>query len=125
VVVPTPVAIALPGGLTATQLAVTGATACVILSDKSVACWGYGADGETGWDAGVSHSSTTPNRITGLTSTTKLYTGADSSEFCALNAGVLECWGYNGYGELGLKGDGGDASVADTTPHPIPAPVVF
>jgi alpha-tubulin suppressor-like RCC1 family protein len=127
-IVRSPVAVALPGGLTATQIVTGGDSACALLSDQTVVCWGYGGEGEIGWDAGVAHSTATPNLITGLTSTTKIYTGSDSDEYCAINAGVLECWGYNGYGELGLAqdaGDGGDASVYDNNPHPIPAPVVF
>jgi alpha-tubulin suppressor-like RCC1 family protein len=100
---------------------------CALLNDNSVKCWGYNNYGELGLgdrdnrgdqpsEMGVSLP------LTDLGSTSypvKLYSSARST--CAIfNNGSLKCWGYNGYGLLGLgntahRGDG-SSEMGDNLP---------
>jgi alpha-tubulin suppressor-like RCC1 family protein len=69
-----------------------------------VDCWGYngngelgngtidGPDGEYGYD--------TPQAVTGITNDVSVT--SDGAGYCALlSTGGVDCWGYNGYGQLG------------------------
>jgi len=88
-------------GLTSgvTALAVGYTSACVIVSG-SVMCWGNNNNGQLGNNArGI--TSLTPVQVTGLTSgATSVSVGNTSA--CAVVSGSVWCWGFNGYGELGI-----------------------
>jgi alpha-tubulin suppressor-like RCC1 family protein len=82
-----------------------GSSNCVVLSTGGVVCWGAnsgqlgngtvgGPDGENGYD--------TPQAVTGITDALSVTSDADG-EYCAvLSTGAVDCWGYNGDGELGI-----------------------
>jgi alpha-tubulin suppressor-like RCC1 family protein len=88
----TPVAVT---GLTGTTAISMGeVSACALLSDSTVACWGENTFGQLG--NGTTTSSFTPVAVTGLTGATAISVAADAA--CALiSGGTVECWG-NGNG---------------------------
>jgi alpha-tubulin suppressor-like RCC1 family protein len=88
-------------GLTSgvTALAVGYTSACVIVSG-SVMCWGNNNNGQLGNNArGI--TSLTPVQVTGLTSGATAVSVGNTST-CAVVSGNVWCWGFNGYGELGI-----------------------
>ena len=103
------------------QLSVGGEHACATASNGSFSCWGDDYWGELG------------NGVTGTNSSTPLQTaasfvsiaaggslasggGVGFGHSCGLTfAGALYCWGYNGYGELGI---GNTTSTAVITAVP-------
>ena len=113
----------------AMAISVGEASACALLSDGTVECWGdtyYGelVNGSTtgpdrccvpgesdGGCAGTLPCSTTPVAVSGITDATAISVGGVSA--CALSAGTVQCWGDNYYGELGI----GTPSGPDTCPE--------
>lgn len=104
-------------GKTSVGISVAGNHTCAILNDRSVKCWGNGADGRLGsgdtlarGDAAGEMGDSLPvvNLGTGKTATaisTNVHTCV------VLNDGTVKCWGYNSNGQLGLgdtltRGDG-------------------
>ncbi len=82
--------------------------ACAVLEGGSVDCWGLNSQGQLGigTESGPSQClfgspcSPTPVAVHGLTNATQVALGADHS--CTLLAtGHVECWGWNGLGQLG------------------------
>jgi len=71
---------------------------CALLSDHTVACWGYNAHSELG--NGTTTDSPTPVAVSGLKDVTAIT--AQNFYTCALlKAGTVACWGDNRFGELG------------------------
>ena len=92
--------------------------ACAVLSSGGVDCWGQNYTGQLG--DGTTTSSSSPVQASGVTGAKALaiglaYTVASwGNHTCAvLTSGGVDCWGYNGYGELGngTSGPGHDSSV--------------
>jgi len=97
-----------------TALSVSVEHSCVITSDRNIACWGRGALGRLGDDAG--RGSSVPSQVVGATDATRVVAGPSSS--CAVlgDSDELYCWGDNAYSQLGNTDPGDGFS-------PVPLPV--
>ncbi len=94
-----------------TQATVGGDHVCALLPTGHAACWGYNEYGQlgdgitTGLDKcpfaePPAACSPEPVEVTGITDPTQVSAGGDQT--CALlPTGHIECWGLNGFGELG------------------------
>jgi alpha-tubulin suppressor-like RCC1 family protein len=92
--VPVPV-MGLGRGVTA--LSVGAVSACVLLVDSTVECWGANETGQLG--DGTTNTSLAPTKVVGLTGVTAISAGWYAS--CAVAGGTVQCWGDDEYGELG------------------------
>jgi alpha-tubulin suppressor-like RCC1 family protein len=90
-----------------------GDHACVVRQDGGVACWGEGASGQLGDDAGLARSTMVP--VPGLPVRALDVALGDAHSCALLVDGSVWCWGANTTGQLG---DGTTVSRAQ------PAPVV-
>ncbi|HEU4410015.1 MAG TPA: hypothetical protein VFS43_32470 [Polyangiaceae bacterium] len=104
-------------------LALGGSHSCALLEGDTVQCWGangYGqlGDGERFEEGSPVYQSTPVSVRSGpegapLTGVQALALGYDHS--CALLGGTVQCWGANGYGQLG----DGMTSHRRSTPVPV------
>ena len=75
--------------------------ACALTTTGGVRCWGYGGNGQLG--VGNLKSGSTPVTPVGLTSGVATLTVGKYQNCATLTSGTVKCWGYNGYGQLGLE----------------------
>jgi len=98
-----PVAVsAFIGGVTAVSITAGGFHTCALLNTGAVNCWGYNGFGQLG--NGSSADSSAPVAVNAFTvgSATAVSITAGYNHTCALlNTGAVNCWGYNGSGQLG------------------------
>jgi alpha-tubulin suppressor-like RCC1 family protein len=104
---------------------------CAVLSSGSVECWGRNDDGELGngtiggpdsidgyGDGENLYGYDTPQVTTGNTNAVRVSSGLQADGYCAvLSTGGIDCWGYNGDGELGngsVNGPDGNGNDSDT-----------
>jgi alpha-tubulin suppressor-like RCC1 family protein len=105
--------------LTSTELSGARPFTCAVLDDYTLKCWGYNVYGELG-RANAFTVGDGPNEMGDNLAPVPLGTGtsvrsvrAGTAHVCALLAdGHVKCWGYNGYGNLGL----GDLAGRGTAP---------
>jgi alpha-tubulin suppressor-like RCC1 family protein len=106
-----------------TAIAVTAGafSACALLRDTTVQCWGQNESGELG--NGTMDASAVPVQVQGLTGAIALTAGASWHAGCStcygytcalLGDGTVRCWGENLDGELGNGG-----STASSTPAQV------
>jgi len=122
----TPVAVR--GITTAIAISTGSDHTCALLAGGSVDCWGDNAYGQLG--VGTSSGPGTCNGepcsatavpVRGIAHATAIAAGG--SQTCALLAGgSVECWGYNGYGQLGVGTSSGPHSCTGGVPC-APTPV--
>ena len=88
----------------------TGSTACSVMSDGTVTCWGDNSKGQLG-NALLAPGSQAllPIPVTGITDAVGVSIGVDHA--CAtLGSGAVRCWGNNRNGQLG-NGTTNDSTV--------------
>lgn len=96
----TPVLVALPSGVVATQLSVGATHACVISND-GVYCWGNWSTGELG--VGEIEPTVTPVRVTLPENQVAVSIAAGVAFTCvATTTGSAYCWGTNTDGQTGI-----------------------
>jgi len=100
---------------------------CAILASDGVVCWGGNNNGQladgtsSGPDSCSNACSTIPVPV-GISATSL---AGDGDGYCAiLTSGMVDCWGYNGSGDLGIGTTGGPDRCAynepcSTSPVPI------
>ncbi|MEM4680507.1 MAG: DUF2341 domain-containing protein [Nanopusillaceae archaeon] len=77
---------------------------CALLSNGSIACWGWNNYGQLG--DGTTTDKYTPVLVQGINNAVAISTGRWHT--CALlSNGSIACWGYNNYGQLGNGTFGG------------------
>lgn len=96
-----------PGGGSAATVAGGYDTTCALLLAGGVDCWGGNISGELGnGTSGEGTSSLTPTSVLGISNATALAVGAGNGfgdHACAVLAtGVIDCWGSNNSGQLGV-----------------------
>ena len=102
-------------GLTSDVASVAAGTShtCAVSTAGGLQCWGNNSRGELG--DGTTATSSTPVDVTGLTSGVAGVTMGNSST-CGLTAGGgLQCWGYNGSGQLGNGTTTNSSTPVDVT----------
>jgi alpha-tubulin suppressor-like RCC1 family protein len=93
----------------ATQVADGVRYSCAVLSSGHVQCWGEDTYGQLG-DGVVGEAQDTPVEVLGISDATQIAVAWKHS--CVLlSSGHIECWGWNGYGQLG---DGATGEAQDT-----------
>jgi cysteine-rich repeat protein len=97
---PTPLTVALPGGLAAIDLGLGQDHACAVLEDNTVACWGDDDNGQLG-DGAAGTDNGVATLVPGLAVINDVEGGEDHT--CALDdLGQVWCWGDNSDGQLGI-----------------------
>jgi alpha-tubulin suppressor-like RCC1 family protein len=107
-------------GLTAGVITVSagmGASTCAVTTAGAVYCWGDDQLGQLGngissWGPngyGSDVYSTTPVAVSGLTSGAAKVSAGSAFTCTLTTAGAVECWGYNGLGQLGVGLGGNQA----------------
>lgn len=104
------------------QLAAGGWHTCALLEDRSVSCWGAGADGQLGHASTESIGDDEPASAAGAVSidapagTSVVQLAAGDYHTCALlSTGAVRCWGRGDDGQLGHSNT--DAIGDDEHPH--------
>jgi alpha-tubulin suppressor-like RCC1 family protein len=99
------------------QIALGYEFSCALKTDKTVACWGEGEEGELAYGY---LSSPTPVAADGITNVKTLRAGG--GHVCALGEdGTVSCWGLNNWGQVG---NDTRTSVATPTVVELPGPAM-
>ena len=106
-----PTSIAMPGSESAEYVAIGGESACAILANGRVACWGRNDQGQAGSERSVRESGClaeacemSPRLIRSIGQVVGLSVGGEHA--CAVTAtGHLYCWGRNDRAQTGLRSD--------------------
>jgi alpha-tubulin suppressor-like RCC1 family protein len=131
-----PFAVPLGSGKLATQVAVSNAHSCAVTTDGLVYCWGRNNGGQSGptGDGGLNQLPiTVPTEVKVGGKAIAIGTGGANLNNSAtgytcvlLEGGAIQCWGFNGDGELGRGADAGTQNCQGVGPcSPTPANVVF
>jgi alpha-tubulin suppressor-like RCC1 family protein len=114
--------------LVATAVAAAWDHSCALIKDGTIWCWGNNSDGELGnqdpkIDGTAVIYETKPVQVKGVTQAISVATG-DYHTCAALASGTVQCWGYNGYGQLGNGASGRNSrSITPTAVIGMPAGV--
>lgn len=78
-----------------------GSHTCAVRSDRSVACWGSGADYRLGYSLTLVTDKSTPATVLSVQNIATVFLGNIHS--CVVTTGgALSCWGNNGNGQVGI-----------------------
>jgi alpha-tubulin suppressor-like RCC1 family protein len=88
------------GGATPTAVFGGVANNCAIMSTGALKCWGDGSNGAVG-DSTAGTARTSPTQVTGLTANVVNVEIGYLSSCAVLSTGAVNCWGMNGFGQLG------------------------
>lgn len=100
------------------RMAAGGESACAVTTQGGVKCWGANASGQLG--TGDTAPQTAPVQAGSLTSGVREVAVGGSFACALMSTGGVECWGDNGYGQLGdgttaSRGLPGDVAALTTT----------
>jgi alpha-tubulin suppressor-like RCC1 family protein len=87
----------LSGGIAA--LTGKGSHTCVLTASGAVQCWGYNKFGQLG--DGTADNRSTPVALTGVDGAISALVAGWNHTCSLTTGGVLKCWGWNFYGQLG------------------------
>ena len=126
-------AVDLGTGAVAVRIAAAASHTCARLADGAVKCWGHNLFGRLGLGDTLNRGDD-PGEMGNNLPAVDLGTGKKAVELAAgdahqcaiLNDGTVKCWGYNGYGQLGLgnassRGDGPNEMGASLPVVPLGA----
>ena len=95
----------LPSGRTAVEIGVTNMNSCVLLDDKSLACWGRNyplGNPPDSYDLWMSNFDVTePTVVSDLPKDVISVSVGQSNTCTIMENGSVYCWGLNHYGQLG------------------------
>jgi Regulator of chromosome condensation (RCC1) repeat len=74
---------------------------CALLQNGSIWCWGFDGNGQLGGGTTSGTPILTPVEVVGLNSVAKTIAVGQSHTCAWLRDGSVQCWGLNGYGQLG------------------------
>jgi alpha-tubulin suppressor-like RCC1 family protein len=109
-----------PNNSSAEQLAVGSGHSCVLLSDHSVWCWGYGQNSQLGQGSSLA-ASWEPVRVQGLDAFAPTHIISGREHVCAYKAFASDsayCWGKGLYGRLGTGDESDVGTPVKVTPKP-------
>lgn len=98
---------------------------CAVMDSGAVECWGNNGDGQLG--NGTTVDSSTPVAVQLPEGVKATAVAGGNQHMCALtDAGGVECWGYNGWGLLGIGTETGPQTCGEnpcsTTPVAVHLP---
>ena len=101
--------VSLGTGRTAKMIAASSSTTCALLDNATVKCWGYNGSGQLGLGDANPRGTAAGQMGDALlaidlgTGLTALQIAVGNNHNCALLSDKsIKCWGYNGYGQLGI-----------------------
>lgn len=113
------------GGRSATAIAAGDFHSCALLDDRSVRCWGFGADGRLGYSNTADVSDPGSVGAVALGGPAKAISAGTAHTCALLEDGSVRCWGYGGGGLPmdGRLGYGDTKNVGDNETPAAVAPV--
>lgn len=121
-------AVDLGPGKTAKKIYSGAEHSCAILNDDTVKCWGQNTYGQLGLgdtndrgDASGEMGAALPVVQLGAGRTVKSMSLGYRHSCAVLDNGALKCWGWNGYGQLGLGSPANKGQVAGEMGDSLPA----
>jgi alpha-tubulin suppressor-like RCC1 family protein len=104
-----------PSATTAVQVGAGTEGGCALILGGTVDCWGGDTTGELADGTDGFNDDPVPEPVEGLSGVTQISVGQFSG--CVVTSGgTVQCWGYNGYGELGDGITTGDGTFCDGNP---------
>lgn len=120
-----PTRVALPEGITATQLSVGAMHNCVIGSDGEAYCWGWNGFGQLG-NGESRNEPYMPTRVLAPEGVRFVHIDSGSWNSCAIDSvGQAYCWGNNLTSQLGAGSEYGYGNYLLPVPVAMPGGVAF